>query len=104
MAISFKINNITDNDVRDNLIRILVENKPYFPREEDGQVKSYEIMVKIGSEIQRARYRVEKQRSGSLRIGSDSYKYKLGIKAGDTLKITVLEKNKLYEIEKVSKY
>ena len=102
MEVFFIIANITKKDVTSNLLRIIKENKKYLPGANNVEPKSYELKFEIGSEIHEVKYRVGEKRSGMLRIGTDVYKNKLCIKPGDRLRVTVLEMNRLYKIEKAN--
>jgi len=96
----FIIDNITECDVRDKIIRILVSNKPYFPRPINGNDINYNINVIINGKIYAAKYRASMRRSGVLRLGAEIYDDILKIEPRDNLNVTVLEENKLYEIKK----
>lgn len=97
----FLINNITENDIEENLIRILKEYKKYFPGDDAVDPKSFEFKVRVGGEIYDAKYRVEKKRSGKLYIGSEAFKHRLCIKLGDKIKVTVVEKDNLYDLKNI---
>lgn len=97
---TFKITNITQKDIDNSLIRIVVANKKFFPGSENIEPKTYNIKVKINSEVYDAKYRVGNERSGTLRIGTDIYKHKLCLKFGDTLRINILKEFELYELIK----
>jgi hypothetical protein len=94
----FIINNITENDVISYKLRILVENKTYFPIPNDEISKTYDIRVKVGSKIYDRQYRYNRNKSGRLNIGAELYRDKLRINAGDVLVVVVLEENSLYQI------
>lgn len=97
--ISFIINNITESDVRSNILRILVANQLYFPEADNGNDTSYNIKVIIQGEIYAAVYRARIRRSGILRLGAELYNERLNIEPGDKLNVKVLEENALYEIK-----
>ena len=94
----FIINNISKNDESSHRLRILKEDKPYFPATVDGSSQTYDIKVKVGSVILDSRYRFNRNRSGRLNLREELYKDILRINAGDILVIVVLEKNRLYQI------
>jgi hypothetical protein len=94
----FIINNITENDTRTNNLRILVENKSYFPMPDDEIQQTYDIMVKVGSEIYDRQYIYYRYKSGRLNIGAELFRDKLRINAGDILVVVVLEENSLYQV------
>lgn len=96
----FIVSNITPTDIDTRIIRITAFNKYYLPGADNIEPQSYIVKIKVGLEIFDAKYRVWKKRSGVLRIDSEVFKHKLGIEYGDILKITVLEVNKIYAIEK----
>lgn len=96
----FIISNITEKDIEKHLLRIVVDNKKYFPGSDNIEPKKYKIKVKVNSEIYDATYRVGKQRSGTLRIGAEIYKDRLGLEHGDILTVEVLEDFGLYELKR----
>jgi|LSQX01.3.fsa_nt_gb hypothetical protein len=99
----FIINNITENDVRRNKLRILVKNKPYFPIPDDGNSQTYDIKVKVGSTIYDRQYRYIRNKSGRLNLRVELYREILQIEPGDILVVVVLEENILYQIINLSK-
>lgn len=58
---TFLVNDITNNDIERNLIRIIVNNKKFFPGSDNIDPKSYSIRIKVNSEIYDGTYRVEKK-------------------------------------------
>ena len=94
----FIINNITENDASSYKLRILVENKPYFPIPDDEIPQTYDIKVKVGSAIYDKRYRYNRNESGRLNLGAELYRDVLRINADDILVVVVLEENSLYQI------
>lgn len=98
----FIINNITENDVMNNMLRILVANKPYFPMPDDGNPQTYEIKIKVGSTTYERNYRYNRNESGRLYLEEDLYRDILEIESGDILVVVILEENRLYQIINLS--
>ena len=94
----FIINNITENDVMNNMLRILVANKPYFPIPDDGIPQTYDVTIKVGSATFERKYRYNRNKSGKLNFRDELYRDILKIKHGDILAVVILEKNRLYQI------
>lgn len=94
----FIINNITENDVSTNKLRILIENKSYFSAPDDRNPHNYDVKIKVGSEIYDRQYRYTRDKSGILKLRAKLYKEILQIRFGDKLVVVVLEKDRMYQI------
>lgn len=94
----FIINNITKSDARSHKLRILTENKPYFPIPEDGIPQTYDIKIKVGPATYDRQYRYIRNKSGRLYLRAELYRDILKIEPGDVLVVVVLEKNIFYQI------
>jgi hypothetical protein len=99
----FIINNITEQDASSCLLRILVPNKPYFPVPDNGNPYTYDIKIKVGSEIYDRQYTYIRNKSGRLNLRVELYREILQIEPGDILVVVVLEENILYQIINLSK-
>lgn len=98
----FIIDNITERDVRRNILRILVPNKLYFPVPEDENPHIYDITIKAGSVTYDSQYRYNRNISGRLNLREELYRDILKIEHGDILVVVVLEKNEMYQIINLS--
>lgn len=94
----FIINNITERDVSSYKLRILKENKAYFPIPDDGISQTYDIQIKVDPATYDRQYRYIENRSGRLYLRAELYRDILKIEPGDVLVVVVLEKNRLYQI------
>lgn len=94
----FIIDNITEGDVEDRLLRILKKNKKYFPIAYNENTHGYDLQIKVGANIYDRQYNYIKNMSGRLYLGVDLCRDILKINASDKLVVVVLEENKLYQI------
>jgi len=103
-GIPFIIDNITEKDIKQKIIRILVENKSHFPRELRGEPKTYHLKIFFRNNEYEANYTIGskdcKSRSGILKIDSNLYMNELKIRVGLAIRMTYLANNK-YMIEKL---
>ena len=97
-GIPFIIDNIKEKDFKKGNIRILVENKSYFPREVRGEPKTYPLRIYFRDKEYNASYTIgskdRKSRSGILKIDSDLYMNELVIRSGSIIKMTHLGHDK----------
>ena len=94
---SIIIDNITESDILVGNIRIKVENKYFFPSEQIGQPKIYNLNCRVNNYNFISQYKIgskdSKARSGILKIGNHVYKDLLKIHNKTNLKITKTKEN-----------
>lgn len=85
------------------MIRLLKNNKKYFPTEVVGLPKSYDLQILFNNEPLAVTYKIgstdKKSRSGLLVFKKEDY-FKLNIVAKVKIKLIILIKNKFYKIIK----
>lgn len=95
------IDNITSSDVGKNQIRIIVNNKHLFPKENPGNPKTYTLRFRTNNSEFDALYKIGsldgRLRSGILKLGKSVYQEILCIEPGTGLKI-IKESEELYSV------
>ncbi len=95
---SIYIDNITKSDVQSRNIRIKVENKHLFPKEQLGNPITYYLNFKVNNDDFVAKYIIGskdgKARSGVLKLGDKIYIEILKINVGSNMIICKSEQNK----------
>lgn len=96
----FIVNNITDADINSRYLRILKDNKKYFPREIIlGQPESYDIQIICGEKVFSATYKIgskdHKSRSGRIIFDKKIFS-ELAIRSGEMLQFEVIIPNRSY--------
>lgn len=96
------VDNITENDVNSNQLRITVDNKHLFPAERIGQPMVYNLSLVFNGSRYNCMYRIGsndgKSRSGVLKLGS-GLASQMHLHANNTVTIESLSGG-LYEIKK----
>jgi hypothetical protein len=96
----FIVDDITDADIKSGYLRILTDNKKYFPQEIIlGQPESYDIQIICGEKVFSATYETgsEDHKSHSGRIIFDkNILSELAIRSGDKLQFEVIIPNRTY--------
>lgn len=86
-----EIDNITEKDIEKHIIRILVTNKHFFPKEVPRNRKTYALRFKVDGKTIETKYIIGskdgKSRSGILKLGYEVYQNTLKIQFGDRLEI-----------------
>lgn len=85
----FIINNITERDAISHKLRILKENKPYFPKPAEEISKTYDIKIKVGLSTYDRKYRYIRNKSGRLNLRAKLYRDILKIEPDDVLVVVV---------------
>jgi hypothetical protein len=99
---SILVDNITENDVSNNQLRITVDNKHLFPAEKIGQPMVYNLQLVFTGSRYNCKYRIGsndgKSRSGVLKLGSELASH-LHLHTNNSITIERLSGG-LYEIKK----
>jgi hypothetical protein len=96
------VDNITENDVNSNQLRITVDNRHLFPAEKIGQSMVYNLTLVFNGSRYNCTYRIgsndEKSRSGVLKLGS-GLASQINLHANNSVTVACLSDG-LYEIKK----